>query len=223
MHGEIDAAYRVYLRAQERIVCRHEFRAPSDAEAFRLAGMLAEAMSDLCDAFEVWQGPGVIACPEIAASNPVDRTPIERATAFDQLVEAVRKSHWPVAKRAARGTLQLLDADGTLRIAAQHGFEREFLDFFAIVRDKDLSCGQALKAMRRVIVEDVLKSPVFRGKPSGAVISRAGLRSTFSTPIQIAGRLCGMISTHRLIPWRPGADELALIDRFAGDAAAIVG
>jgi hypothetical protein len=253
MHGEIDAAYRVYLRAQERIVCRHEFRAPSDAEAFRLAGMLAEAVSDLCDAFEVWQGPRVIACPEIAASNPVDRTPIERATAFDELVEAVRKSHWPVAKSgrlasrlappkqpdasllarllrdavaatgAARGTLQLLDGDGTLRIAAQHGFEREFLDFFAIVRDKDSSCGQALKAMRRVIVEDVLKSPVFRGKPSGAVISRAGLRSTFSTPIQIAGRLCGMISTHRLIPWRPGADELALIDRFAGDAAAIVG
>jgi hypothetical protein len=254
MHGEIgDAVYRLYLRSQERIICRHEFRARSDAEACRLATLLAAATSDLCDAFEIWQGARVVSCPGIAPRDAVRFAPIDGDAAFRALAEAIRNSHWPIAKSgrlasrlaapkrgdasplerllrdavaatgAARGTLQLLDAGGTLRIAAQHGFEREFLDFFAIVRDEDSSCGQALKSLRRVIVEDVLKSPIFRGKPSGAVLSRAGLASTFSTPIHVAGRLCGMISTHRLIPWRPGAGELALIDRFAGDAAAIVG
>jgi hypothetical protein len=253
MHGEVgNTVYRVYLRSEERIVCRHEFPARNDAEACRLAGMLADATADLCDAFEIWQGPRVVACPEIARRDPPSPAPSDGEMAFRALGEAIRKSHWPVAESprlasrlvaaqrpdasllerllrdavaatgADRGTLQLLEGDGALRIAAQHGFERDFLDFFAFVRDVDSSCGQALKAMRRVIVEDVLNSPIFQGKLSGAVLSRAGLRSTFSTPIHVAGRLCGMISTHRLIPWRPDADERALIDRFADDAAAII-
>lgn len=254
MHGGTgDAQYRVYLREKDRIVCRHEYRAGDDAEACRLAALLAEATSDLCDAFEVWHGARVVSCPEISAKAPPTLAPGDGDVAFRALAESLRQSHWPIGKSlrlarrlatpkcpdasllerllkdavaasgAARGTLQLLEADGTLRIAAQHGFGNEFLDYFAIVRDEDSSCGEALKTMRRVIVEDVLKCPIFQGKPSAGVMSRAGLASTFSTPIQLAGRLCGMISTHRLIPWWPSADELALIERFAGDAAAVIG
>lgn len=127
-----------------------------------------------------------------------------------------------LATGADTGNIQIVDGPDRLRIAAQHGLEREFLDFFAVVEQQNTSCGHAAKRARRVIVEDVIASPIFAGTSSGAVLSRAGLRSTYSTPLVVHGSLRGVLSTHRRAKWRPDAAELRLIDRFASDAAALM-
>jgi hypothetical protein len=244
--------YRLYLRTGGRILCRHEFTAPGDGEARQLAQALAEAVADICDSFEVWQGGRVVAGPEAAVANGGRAPPAVQALVLD-MAEALLRSDWAVARSArlmARldewraapdaslldrvirdavaatgadtGNIQLRDGAGHLRIAAQQGLERDFLDFFAVVKDDDTSCGRALSSARRVIVEDVAASPIFRGKPSGAALMRAGLRSTYSTPIMVRGRVGGMLSTHRRIAWRPAAEELRRIDRFAADAASVI-
>jgi GAF domain-containing protein len=120
---------------------------------------------------------------------------------------------------AEMGNIQVFE-DGALRIAAQQGFDRPFLDFFAAVKDDESACGRALQTGQRVIVEDVRTSPVFAGKPAHAVMLKAGLRSVCSTPIRVNQTLYGMLSVHRPVPWRPAADQLGLLDRFSCDAAA---
>jgi circadian clock protein KaiB len=66
-----------------------------------------------------------------------------------------------IQKTAAdRGTVQLLQkGSGFLRIEAQVGFEREFLDYFRYVSQERSACGAALANRRRVIVEDVIMNP----------------------------------------------------------------
>jgi hypothetical protein len=246
------ATYRIYLRTGGRIICRHEFGAPGDGEARQLAQALAEAAADICDSFEVWQGGRVVAGPETVLANGHGAPPALRALVLDlaevllrsdwEVARSARllarRDEWRArpdasllervirdavaATGADTGNIQLCDGAGHLRIAAQQGLERDFLDFFAVVKDDDTSCGRALNSARRVIVEDVATSPIFRGKPSGAALMRAGLRSTYSTPILARGRVAGMISTHRRIAWRPAAEELRRIDRFAADAASVI-
>ena len=122
---------------------------------------------------------------------------------------------------AEMGNIQVLE-DGVLRIAAQQGFDRPFLEFFAAVEDDKSACGRALHTGQRVIVEDVRTSPVFAGKPAHTVLLKAGLRSVCSTPVRMNQRLYGMLSVHRPVPWRPAADQLGLLDRFSRDAAAVM-
>ncbi len=252
--GVSSTSYRLYLRSANRIVCRHEFAAPNDAEAHQVAELLAEAASDLCNSFEVWQGARVVAW----GRGPVSAGGGERSArveaALVQAAATILHGEWDVARsnllavwlaernrqpdtnllerlvRAAvsasgahTGNIQLLDRGGNLRIVAQHGLEREFLDFFAVITEQDTSCGRAAKEARRIMVEDVATSPIFAGTRSGGVMLRAGLRSTYSTPLLVRGRLRGMLSTHRKINWRPDADELRTIDRIASEAASVIG
>jgi hypothetical protein len=244
-----NASYRLYLRRFGEIACRHEFTAEDDARAREFAELLAEATSDICDAFEVWQGGRVVVCPE-----RVQRGGERKAYSFvrESIVgaaEAVLKSGWAVARSklllsrlegwkkrpdallervirnavaatgAHTGNIQLHDAAGNLRIAAQYGHDRDFLEFFAVVNGRDTSCGCAFGSAERVVVSDVATSPIFQGKPSGAMLLRAGLRSTYSTPVVVQGAIRGVISTHRKISWSPDAGELRLIDGFAAEAA----
>jgi hypothetical protein len=247
--GVTGGLYRLYLRAYGRIVCRHEFAADSDADARQIGETLAEAASDICEGFEVWQGTRAVARSETSAEP---RGPVQASVMA--IADAVLHSGWDVAnsrRLAARlaqwqrrpdagllervvraavlaagadtGNIQLVDDAGDLRIVAQHGLEREFLDFFAVVEGETTSCGRAHQRAERVIVEDVAASPIFAGTPSGAMLLQSGLRSTYSTPITVAGRVRGMLSTHRKINWRPDRDELRRVDRFAADAAAVIG
>jgi hypothetical protein len=66
--------------------------------------------------------------------------------------------------------VQLLDGD-LLRITAQRGFDSPFLEFFDDVHSEQAACGTALQRAERVIVDDVLKSPIFEGTPALEVIS----------------------------------------------------
>ena len=61
---------------------------------------------------------------------------------------------------ADKGSIQLLDEDGcTLRLTAQRGLPRDFLDFFDRVREGEAACGTVLKTRERVTVEDVAAGP----------------------------------------------------------------
>lgn len=249
------AEYRVYLRSRDEIVCRHELVALDDAEAIRVSELLAEATSDMCDFFEVWQGVRVVLRRQAAACDGLAHALMPPSGLFLAAAESLQQSPWVVAQSkrlrsrletwrhrpdasllervireavaasgADTGNIQLRDGDGRLRIAAQHGHMREFLDYFAVVTGEgDTSCGHALKRAGRVIVEDVATDPIFRGKPAGAMLLRTGLRSTYSTPIRVGDEVHGILSTHRRINWVPCVEELRRIDRIVEDAAAVIG
>ena len=78
---------------------------------------------------------------------------------------------------ASMANIQLVDPDsGCLHIAAHYGFSRPFLDYFDCVHEGQAAGGEALKTRTRVIVEDVTKSPIFRGSPALEVLLDAGVR-----------------------------------------------
>ena len=71
------ATYRIYLRDHLLMICgRDDFDAEGDDTAIAIAGILADACSDRCGSFEVWQGTrlvsGVLALsprPRVALSE----------------------------------------------------------------------------------------------------------------------------------------------------------
>jgi hypothetical protein len=119
--------------------------------------------------------------------------------------------------KADFGNIQLLDpATGTLRIAVQRGFPKEFLSFFEQVHHNQAACGTALRSRSRVIVEDVTNSPVFRENQMIEILLGAGVRAVQSTPlISRAGQPLGMISTHYRNPGRPQERALRLLSVLA--------
>jgi hypothetical protein len=67
---------------------------------------------------------------------------------------------------ADMGILQLFDPTAnSLLMAAQRGFEKPFLDYFAVVADTDCACGEAMATGDIVIVDDVATSDIFAGTP----------------------------------------------------------
>jgi anti-anti-sigma factor len=96
------------------------------------------------------------------------------------------------------GNVQLVDpATGTLRIVAQHGFRRRFLDFFEVVHDQDSACGTALAAGRAVWVPDVVASPIFAGTPALEVMLEAEAQAVASLPVRAAnGSVIAVMSVH---------------------------
>lgn len=96
------------------------------------------------------------------------------------------------------GIVQLFDSSNdTLRLAAQHGFEREFLDYFDTVRHQDeCACSKAMKDRSRILVTDVATDELFSNESRG-VLLRANVGSVHSTPlIGPLGRIVGMVSVH---------------------------
>jgi hypothetical protein len=121
------------------------------------------------------------------------------------------------------GNVQLLDAEGALRIAAQRGFEPPFLDFFDTVKGPDSACGVALILARQYAIADVKDHPVFAGTQAGEVVVGAGVRAVESTPIMSAsGVALGMLSVHHRCPGMPGDSVMALLARIARRAGALL-
>ena len=48
--------YQIYLLADGRTQAREDFPADDDVAAIRIARALYDACSDVCEAFELWQG-----------------------------------------------------------------------------------------------------------------------------------------------------------------------
>jgi hypothetical protein len=127
------------------------------------------------------------------------------------------------ASGADFGNVQLFDpAQQALRIVAQVGFGKEFLDFFDMVRDDDdCACGSALKTGSRIVVADVATAAVFRDSGSRDVILRANVRAVQSTPlIDPAGKLLGVLSTHYKHSQLPSPNEWKHVDDLAADIVA---
>ena len=125
--------------------------------------------------------------------------------------------------RADKGNIQLVDA-GTdnLKIVAQHGFDRPFLDYFARVHGGMAACGTAMQERRRIIVEDVAESPIFDAE-SRKVMLEAGARAVQSTPLVTrSGKLLGMFSTHFQTPRLPADRDLQLLDVLARQGADLI-
>jgi len=121
------------------------------------------------------------------------------------------------------GNVQLLDPSGALRIAAQRGFERPFLEFFAEVRGVESACGVALMLGRQYAVFDVTTHAVFRGTEAAEVLLAAGARAVESTPIlRASGAPLGMLSVHHRCPGTPDDAVLALLARVARRAGTLL-
>ncbi len=123
---------------------------------------------------------------------------------------------------AQMGNIQLVDGD-VLRIVAQRGFDKPFLEFFASVHG-EAACGAALQRGERVIVDDVVNSPIFAGTAALDVMAGAGARAVQSTPlVNRHGRVLGMFSTHyQRAPQQPGERALRLLDILARQAADLI-
>lgn len=122
---------------------------------------------------------------------------------------------------AKKGCLQLMESDGALRMAAQRGFNKNFLDFFDSVRGDDphCACGLAVVEERRVVVEDVSTSALFTPHSAGVLIEN-GARAVQATPLMSrSNRVLGVLSTHYPSPARPSDSELVVLDGIAGRAA----
>jgi PAS domain S-box-containing protein len=122
---------------------------------------------------------------------------------------------------ADKGNVQLL-SDGerrVLTIAAQQGFQQDFLDFFREVSaEDDSACGRSLRSGERVIIEDIEADPPYA--PLRPVARAAGYRAVLSTPLlSFDGTPLGAISTHFRAVHRPSEEELHRLDMYLRQAA----
>lgn len=123
---------------------------------------------------------------------------------------------------ADMGNVQVMNSKGMLNIAAQQGFQREFLDYFyEVATDKDCACGRALRSGERIMIEDVETDAPYA--PFRAAARRAGYRTVQSTPLlSRSGAPLGMISTHWRAPHVPSVHDLRRLDLYARQAADFV-
>jgi signal transduction histidine kinase/ActR/RegA family two-component response regulator len=122
---------------------------------------------------------------------------------------------------ADKGNIQLL-GDGerrVLTIAAQKGFQQEFLDFFREVSAADdCACGRSLRSGARVIIEDIEADPGYA--PFRAIARAPGYRAVVSTLLLgFDGAPLGAISTHFHAVHRPSEQELQRLDLYLRQAA----
>ena len=107
------------------------------------------------------------------------------------------------------GNVQLMDwSTGYLAIAAQHGFNENFLSLFRFVKAEDGSaCGRAISERKPIIIEDVLSDREFA--PYRTIALDAGFRAVQSTPlISSGGAFVGVLSTHFPAKHRPADHEI---------------
>ena len=126
-------------------------------------------------------------------------------------------------QRADYGNIQLREpATGLLKIVAQRGFSPVFLEHFASVdMNEPSACGRALRAGKRVVIEDVEADADYQ--PHRALAAHEGYRGVQSTPIRGRdGPAIGMLSTHFRQPHRPSDGELQLTDIYIRLVSALV-
>ncbi len=117
--------------------------------------------------------------------------------------------------RADRGNVQLADpVSGALRIIAHHGFDAEFLDYFAVVDDDLSACGRAASRHAQVVISDVTTDRRF--EPHRNIAAASAFRAVQSTPlVDMNGQLVGVVSTHYRETHAPSARDLRIIRRYA--------
>ena len=121
---------------------------------------------------------------------------------------------------ADMGNIQLYDpVDKVLKIAAQQGFDADFLEHFSIVHmESDTTCGRALRSAQRVAIEDVQTDASYADHLEAA--NKAGYRAVQSTPLLGRdGTPLGILSTHFRLPRQPDEHQLKTLDLYARQAS----
>jgi two-component sensor histidine kinase len=144
--------------------------------------------------------------------NELSSALVGEGTSFQTCLDQIVNTAVAIAG-ADKGNIQLFDpASGSLTIAAQKGFQQDFLKFFGNVRDNASSSGLAMREKKQIIVDDVLTSDVV-GQSAQKTALLAGVRGVVSTPlISSKAELLGMLSIHYARPGRPGERELRLLN-----------
>jgi PAS domain S-box-containing protein len=124
--------------------------------------------------------------------------------------------------RADMGSVQLMEGDAP-RIVSQRGFDPAQLRYKDGSPENDKIFGRTLECSKRMIIEDIATSPVFRGTEAHNIMLAAGARALQCTPlISRSGRLLGMFSTHYRVAGLPSDRQLRLLDILARQAADLI-
>lgn len=120
-----------------------------------------------------------------------------------------------------KGTLQLVNADGTLEIRVQRGLPDQFLEHFRkVARNDDCACARALRDSVPVVIEDTERD---EHGPNRSVVRTARIRSVVSVPMLAPhGKCIGVASAYFEQPHRPDAWEWSTLMRHAAEAAAMI-
>lgn len=130
--------------------------------------------------------------------------------------------------RSQYATMQMLYPDdvspGKLRILSSCGFSPEAEKFWEwVYYDTGSSCGAALRANERVIIDNYATCEFMQNEPTLPVFLDAGIYAAQSTPLYSrSGKLLGMISTHWNYPHTPSERHLYLLDVLARQAADLI-
>jgi PAS domain S-box-containing protein len=123
---------------------------------------------------------------------------------------------------ADMGTLQLYQENiDALSIVSNQGFDEAFISFFDSVNENTHSvCASAMKSKCRVIVSDVITSPIFVNTPALEIQMKAGVRAVQSTPLFTrTGKFLGILSTHYRRATQPEDIDLQLLDLLVRQAS----
>lgn len=124
---------------------------------------------------------------------------------------------------ADKGTLQLFGAAGRMEIVAQTGFEAGALAAVNEIQAALAAGAGPLAKGERLIIEDVQRSPLLRGRPAEELAGRCGVRALQLTPlVRHQGNLIGILATHDARRRRPDEYSLRLLDMLARHAAEII-
>lgn len=124
---------------------------------------------------------------------------------------------------ADKGNVQLYAPDtGLLTIVAQHGFPREFLDFFReITTDDESACARVLRTREPVIIADVEADLAFA--PYRGAARSAGFKAVTSVPLVASdGGIVGVLSAHFRFVHAPSNESLRRLELYARQAADFV-
>lgn len=125
---------------------------------------------------------------------------------------------------ADMGHLQIIDPEsGCLRIAAQRGFDRSFIDYWdgaAALRSPSIAGAEQA---RRIVIEDIAQDSEFLDDAALAIKLEAGVRAVQATPLfDASGSVLGMLSTHYRTARSPDAQALRYLDLLARQAADMI-
>ena len=95
------AWYRMYFLASERIGGRQDFEADEDVAAIRIAHVLHDTCSDICQSFELWQGNRQIRAqqpqPRDSTASLIDLIEDHQRVVIDT-EEVISQSCWTIAR-----------------------------------------------------------------------------------------------------------------------------
>jgi PAS domain S-box-containing protein len=123
---------------------------------------------------------------------------------------------------ADKGHIQLFDPlSSEIQIKAQRGFDPAFFEYAKHVRPGVLAAGIVLKTRQRVIVEDIVMSPLYADSPRAReLVLQANMRAIVATPLLTRdNQLVGTLSVLFGVPYHPIDRDLRLLDLLARQAA----